>query len=565
MLRAAAHLLVWFPFVFAAARSIANGWRPVSDNAEIALRSWNVLTAHAPLVGQATRLTGGVYDPGPLQYWLVTVPVHIDPQHGVLWGSALWCMAAGSLAIEAAWSVAGALGGLLATATILGALAWIPEITLLPCWNPWFGMMFFLATLAVGWATLTGRRGWWPVLVITGSIAAQAHLMFTITAIVLILLGLGFGLADTFREKGGYTWAVTGLVAGLACWSAPLIQQFTARTGNLTALVSGKATPGPPAGLSFGLKALAASAQPPPFWWTPLRSLVELGVTDQRSVVAGAVVLALAVAVLAVALYPLRSRPAAALAAVSLTVAAGALITYSHIPRASLSAAVFTTTDVADNLRYLMAPMFPVGVLAWLAAGTVLVLAARPAVRRLRSRDAARENDTAAGDDTGPGDDTAPEDGTAPGALRDRAARWAVPAVGVAVVGIIALTSLAGAEIAGEPISQSLSMRAVNAASQQIEHAVPHRRIALSVTAPDYRIRRQVTFGLVYALSAVGYRPQVGTQWALQLGSVYGWHGKPMTHVSVLLQGGGLWVDVTKGPPGKTAHGISPSTCAGAC
>ncbi|HXZ74002.1 MAG TPA: hypothetical protein VEH31_24445, partial [Streptosporangiaceae bacterium] len=317
-------------------RSIAKGWRPVSDNAGIALRSWDVLTAHGPLVGQATRLTGGVYDPGPLQYWLLTVPVHIDPLHGVLWGAALWCMVASSIAVEAAWSVAGVLGGLTAAAIILGALAWIPDIALLPCWNPWFGMMFFLATLALGWATLSGRRGWWPVLVVTGSIAAQAHLMFTITAVVLILLGLSLGLADTFREKAGYAWAVAGMLAALACWSAPFIQEFTARTGNITALASGEATPGSPAGLSFGLKALAASAQPPPFWWTPLRSLLDLGVTDQRSAVAGTVVLALAVAVLAVAMYPLRSRPAAALAAVSLTVAVGAVITYSHIPEASL-------------------------------------------------------------------------------------------------------------------------------------------------------------------------------------------------------------------------------------
>jgi hypothetical protein len=552
-LRAAAHLLVWFPFVFAVTHSIAKGWRPVSDNAGIALRSWDVLTAHGPLVGQATRLTGGVYDPGPLQYWLLTLPVHIDPQHGVLWGAALWCMAAGSLTIEAAWSAAGAPGGLLATAIILGALAWIPDITLLPCWNPWFGMMFFLATLAVGWATLSGRRWWWPVLVATGSIAAQAHLMFTVTAVVLILLGLGFGLADTSREKAGYTWAVAGLIVALACWSAPLIQELTARTGNITALASGKATPGSPVGFSFGLKALAASAQPPPFWWTPLRSLVDLSVTDQRSVVAGTVILALAVAVLTLALYPLRSRPAAALAAVSLTVAAGAMITYSRIPEASLSAPIRTTTSAADNLRYLLAPMFPVGVLAWLATSTVLVLAARLALQRMRSRDVARENDTAAGDDPAPG---APQDGAAP---------WAVPAVGVAAVGIIALTSLTGAEIAGAPISQSPSMRAVTAASRQIERAIPHRRIALSVAAPDYRIRRQVTFGLVYALNAVGYRPEIGTRWALQLGPMYGSHGKPVTHVMVLIRSGGLSVDVTNRLPGEAVRRISPSTCPGPC
>src|SRR5258706_12422913 len=148
-LRAGAHVLAWLPFVFAAARSVASGWRPVSDNAAIALRSWDVLTAHAPLVGQATRLAGGVYELGPLQYWLLTLPVHVDPLHGVLWGAALWCMVAASLTIEAAWAAAGRLGRALAARVVLGGLSWIPATTLLPRRNPRFGLKFFLAPLAV--------------------------------------------------------------------------------------------------------------------------------------------------------------------------------------------------------------------------------------------------------------------------------------------------------------------------------------------------------------------------------------------------------------------------------
>src|SRR5215813_13726961 len=242
--RASAHLVVWFPFLCAEARCVHDGWRPVSDSAEIALRSWDVLTAHGPLVGQATRLAHGLYDPGPLQYWLLTLPVHIDPVHGVLWGAALWCMLAGSLTVEAARAAAGMTGGLLAATAILGVLAWIPDIAMLPCWNPWFGMMFFLAAVAACLATLCGHRGWWPALVVTGSIAAQAHLMFTISAAALVLLGLGAGLADTFRARAGYRWAVIGLAAALACWSAPLIQELTAPAGNLTALAHGRGGPG---------------------------------------------------------------------------------------------------------------------------------------------------------------------------------------------------------------------------------------------------------------------------------------------------------------------------------
>src|SRR5580704_13191079 len=103
LLRVVAHLAAWLPFVTGAVRLARDGWRPAGDNAAIALRSWNSLTAHGPLVGQATRLAHGVFDPGPLEYWLLAIPVHISPAHGILWGATICCMAACSVAIEAAW------------------------------------------------------------------------------------------------------------------------------------------------------------------------------------------------------------------------------------------------------------------------------------------------------------------------------------------------------------------------------------------------------------------------------------------------------------------------------
>jgi len=540
--RAAAHVLVWLPFILALARSLHDGWRPVSDNAGIALRSWDVLTAHAPLVGQATRLAHGVYDPGPLQYWLLTVPVHIDPVHGVLWGGALWCMVAASLTIEAAWSAAGTLGGLLATAAVLGVLAWIPQITMLPCWNPWFGIMYLLAAIAACVAVLCGHRRWWPVLVVAGSIAAQAHLMFTITAIAVVVLGLGVGLVETYRARAGYGWALTGLVVGLVCWSAPLIQQVTGRPGNLSALLHGQGPSGSQAGLGFGLKALAASAQPPPFWWTPESELLKLSRIDTRSAAVGLLILVLAVAVLAAAAYWLRSRRAVAVAAVSLTVAVTTMIMYSHIPKSSI---VMTTTSV-NNLRYLMAPMYPVGVLFWLAAGVVVVLAVRRARRPAESTAPARADRATASAAAAPvaiasvaAASTATASATtasAAGKPPAPAAPWATRIAAVSAIVLIGLAVLAGVAIVRSPISQYSSMGVVRAASQQIEHKISGRRIMLTVVAPDNPSRRQVTFGLAYALHAAGYHPEIRTIWGLQLGPFYVFHGQPMTHVTVWMR-----------------------------
>lgn len=68
---------------------------------------------------------------------------------------------------------------------------------------------------------MSGRRWWWPALVITASVAAQAHLMFALAASALVLLTLIIGLADAFRAKTGYLWTAAGLAAGRAADGDP--------------------------------------------------------------------------------------------------------------------------------------------------------------------------------------------------------------------------------------------------------------------------------------------------------------------------------------------------------
>src|SRR5580693_3496681 len=69
----------------------------------------------------------------------------------------------------AARSAFGTSGGLAASGIIIGTVAWQPLVAAEPYWNPWFGVLFFLATLAAGLAVVSGRRRWWPVLVLTAS------------------------------------------------------------------------------------------------------------------------------------------------------------------------------------------------------------------------------------------------------------------------------------------------------------------------------------------------------------------------------------------------------------
>jgi hypothetical protein len=376
VLRVVAHVACWLPFILGPVRLVQHGWRPVGDEAAIALRSWNALTNHGPLVGQATRLAHDVFDPGPLQYWLLSIPVHLNPVYGMLWGGTFWCIVACSLAVEAAWAVRGEIAGLAASGLILVLLLWMPGVAVMLTWNPWFGMTFFLAALAAAWAVIAGHRHWWPVLVITASVAAQAHLMFTLGSAGLVLLALIVGIADSIRARAGYWWVLIGLLAGAGCWSAPAIQQFTMPDGNIAALInstSGNGN-GVRTGASFGLKALTSAIQPIPLWWKPsLSSIVIYNQISARSSGYAVAVLILLAVVGIAAIWPLRCRWLASLAAISLLLSLAALATYSSVP-------VHYTS--LRTLNYLIIMVFPVGAISWLVIGsgvgmTILVAAGR--------------------------------------------------------------------------------------------------------------------------------------------------------------------------------------------
>ena len=78
LLRAAIHVACWVPFITTAVDSWRGPWRAVGDNARLALQSWNTLSGYIPLVGQPNELPNAPHDLGPLQYWLLTIPVHAD-------------------------------------------------------------------------------------------------------------------------------------------------------------------------------------------------------------------------------------------------------------------------------------------------------------------------------------------------------------------------------------------------------------------------------------------------------------------------------------------------------
>lgn len=515
VLRAVAHLAVWFVFADAAVRAVRGGWRPVSDAAVIAIRSWDVLTAHGLLVGEATRLAHGVYDLGPAEFWLLALPVRIDPAHGVLWGAALWCVVAGSLAIEAARAAAGQIGVLVTSGMILGIVAWSPKAAMLPYWNPWFGMMFFLAALAASWAVLSGHSAWWPVLAVTGSVAAQAHLMYALAAACLLMIGFVAVVVDS-RRSGRYRWAVAGTLAGLACWLAPLIQQFTVHSGNISRLLGVLRAGGTAsAGLGFGLRALAAGTQPPAYWWMPSIEALHLSDIEHRPAWFGAAQLVALVLLLLVAVLVLRSRRAAALVGLSLVTALSVVETFAGIPAWNI---VRPVTD----LSYLLAPLFPMGALFWLSVLYVVALVVARARDRVPARSGQRRKPVSAGK---PG-----------GAMRSRLLRLAGP---ISVVLAASLGVWAATHIGGALANQRPARREIVSAAGAITRRLPAQRVALTVVAPGKMYGRQVTLGLAYLLRSDGFAPEITPALAFQIAPAYYYRGSAIVRVRVIIHRGG--------------------------
>jgi hypothetical protein len=535
-----AHLAAWLPFLTGSVRLVHAGWMPTGDDAAIALRSWNSLTAHGPLVGQATRLAHGVFDPGPLEYWLLAIPVHISPNHGVLWGAAICCMAACSLAIEAAWAAGGELAGLTASALTVAMVIWIPTNAVRPSWNPCFGVIFFLAALAAAWAVLSRHRGWWPVCVVTASIASQAHLMYALASVTLVVLTLVVGGIDTVRSKTvrsrtgraktGYRWVIIGLLLGAACWSGPFIQQFTSRTGNLSALIANSESGiGPRTGPVFGLRAISAAVQPVPLW---LRSRPAAGQTASQiaahSPWPGVVALIILLVALGAALGPLHSRRLAALAAVTLVLSLGALVTYSSIP-------VRPTTLV--TLGYLIMLILPLGVGCWLVTGTVIVLT----VRWARARSAATA--PASTDQAAP---ASPEQLASSGWLPARCAS-AVGIAGALVVAVLAVLSVPRQSATVRLVMGDSSLAVTRIAASKIEHMLPGQRVALLVDDTQEAEVGRITVNLTWALTPSGFHAEVTKpQLARELGSSYIYRGRATKLVTVVIRDGHVTVHVTK-------------------
>jgi hypothetical protein len=374
--RIVCHLVAEVPFLVVALVQVAQGWRPTLDDAVISIRSWAVLTSRGPMLGEFTQATScarhTAFNPGPVLFWMLALPVRVDPGHGVLWGAAIFCAVAMALCVEAAWAVRGATAALAVAGFAVVLAATQPDVFVNPAWDPHFALIWFAAACTAAWAVGTGQLRWWPVLVLTASIAAQTHLVYALPAALLAILAPLPGLyrrAGYRRSEGsrtsaeahwsasageGWTWAVMGLVVGAVCWAVPIAQQLTGHPGNVTVLLRCVGSRQVMGG-RFGLQTLASAVVPPPLWFHRPSGGTEAllrGLTAHSDWV-GIVVLAM-LGVVVVAAWVLRHKDLAVLAGVALLAAGATVWEIGHQP-----------SNVIVSLFDADVVLWPVGMLVW--------------------------------------------------------------------------------------------------------------------------------------------------------------------------------------------------------
>ena len=383
VLRVVCHLAAELPIVVFAVVELARGWRPVYDNAALSLRSWQVFGPHPPLVGHQMAISvdgRAVFAPGPLQNWILAVPVRVDPAQGALWGAVLAVVAAVAVAVEASWAVGGWPAGATTAGAVLVFALVRPELVLDTVWNVWFALLVLVTTFCTALAVATGRLRWWPVCVVAASIVVQCQAAYAPPAVGLAVVAplVGLAVRRRRREGIGVAWWVVGLGIGVLAWAAPVVQEATTHPGNLTLLVRAAGGSGRTIGATAALRALGGATRVLPDWVHPLPGGGGLAqFVGEANIVSGpgwwgAAVIALLV-VVAVAAWSARRTGLAALAVLSLVLALGAVATVASVPLSQFPV-----------VGYLAAVLAPAGIAVWVTIVWAAAVGGAAGLRLLR-------------------------------------------------------------------------------------------------------------------------------------------------------------------------------------
>jgi len=379
-------LLAALPVIASTARAVAVDWTAMGDDAVIAIRAIDVLTLDPPLLGQFSASSGVVDEPvhslGPMLYWLLALPARFG-------GSTALVITAGVvnvLCIVGVVALARRRGGfalMVATAAAVALMcnSFVPD-SLHAVWNPYAALMPFALLVFVSWSIACGDHRLLPLAVLLASFVAQCHLTYVLPA--LGLLGVAAAGLATHREARRTPhlrrWLLAAALVGLACWSAPLVEQAVHRPGNLALVLGAARADEPTLGTSAGLRAVAHTAGVPPWWLRPPRLPFEV-LSDVREgpaafTAVGALLAVAATAGVLAAGVRRRRRDVVAAAAIGLTLL---------VALGSVAAATPTRDNLFISVAYTLRWGSIAGMWTWLTvAWSVASLAGAPGGAALR-------------------------------------------------------------------------------------------------------------------------------------------------------------------------------------
>ncbi len=490
LLRVSTHVTIWVLVLAPVVIEIHRGWRAIQDNATISIRSYQVLSLHPPLLGQFSTLsrdTGHfLYDPGPLQYWLLAIPVHLSPSNGALWGAAILIGLALSLSVEGLWRSGNRWAcGIVGLATF-GIACLVPVVLAAPSWNPYLGFCFMLASIALAWVVASGSLGWWPWLVATASVAIQAEVFFFFFALGLII-GAPV-IAMTARKPERWEWLDWGIAVGFVCWLPTLIQEATGNPRNLSSILQLK--DGADFGISFGLKNLAFAGSPTPIWLRGDPGLGFFGLVATQSATTGLFVLLMCLLVLVVAWRTGHKRLAAA-AGLGMILCLATVVTFARTP-----------TSVGLSLWYLDRILWPVGILLWIIAIWALVEIVRSV---------AQHPLFSVHRDFGP-------------TVRRVTTGWFIGIVGLFVVALgVFVFAVPELNTAASAQVDSNEIRLARTIALAVEKATPRGPVSLTITPGKLQwfTEYDVVQGAAWQLTANGWQPGLPSRFSALSGITY--------------------------------------------
>jgi hypothetical protein len=365
------------PVIVSTVHAAAAGWLPLGDDAIIAVRSYDVLSTHPPLLGPystSSQVIGHpVLSPGPLLFWLLALPVRLgELGPAIAIGMVNVCSVVGIVALarrrggQALMFATGAAVAAMCASMDASVLhgVWGPSATLVP-----FTLMMFLA-----WSVACGEHRLLPLTALVASFTVQSHLTYILPGAVLLVVALGFLVAA--RPKIPRRWLGATLAVVIVCWSLPLAEEAVHRPGNVERIVQTATASKQTFGAAAGWHSVARAAGIPPWWLrgprAPFTRIAE--VVEAPSAVSTATALLVLVALTGVAAAAFRSRrrelAAAALLALGLLISLFA-VTASTPSGGELFAVISYTIWWAS----------PAGMFAWLVLGfglVTLLIGSRP-------------------------------------------------------------------------------------------------------------------------------------------------------------------------------------------